>query len=434
MNYKIQRKLFNLETFISLLKFRVYDKAANRKREQIRNKNLRRMIEEAYKIPFYRRRFDEAGVTPEDIKTKEDLTKLPLLTKEEYREWILEEKNKEENKACMIMQTSGSSGKPLEVLNTPFEYAKDVANILRSWLVCGANPFWLKTVTEADNSSETVGYETFIQKLGILRREIVNEDDEEEKIIGFINEYKPNILRMYKSELVRVGIYAKKKHIKMHQPDYYVVLGENVDEISERVLREMYGEGLINLYGCVEAGGIAVRLPGDRDYEVFEDAVALNIYDENNKLTNRGRVIISTLYKNKFPLINYDLNDMAEVEETDRGLIIKEILGRTDDDVVYSDGTSTGWIRLWHIACEQQDLLQIHMIQQSYTSIVIQLVKKDGSSKSKEQIEAELTQKLNTEFLERLTIEYQWLDFIPADENGKTKLIEKNFKDVRKQI
>ncbi len=415
MSYGVQRKLFNVKTFLTFLKFREYDKAANKKREQIRNKNLHKMIEEAYKIPFYRRRFDEAGITPADIRTREDLTKLPVLTKEE-------------NRACMIMQTSGSSGKPLEVLNTPFEYAKDVANILRSWLVCGANPFWLKTITEADDSSETVGYKTFIQKLGILRREIINENDDEQNIINFINEYKPNILRMYKSELVRVGIYAKKKHIKMHKPDYYVVLGENVDEVSERVLREMYGKGLINLYGCVEAGGIAVRRPGNNYYEVFEDAVALNIYDENNKLSDKGRVIMSTLYKNKFPLINYDLKDMAEVEKTDRGLVIKEILGRTDDDVVYSDGTSTGWIRLWHIACEQQDLLQIHMIQKSYSSIVIQLVKDDASSKSEKQIEEELTKELNTEFKGRLEIEYQWLDTIPTDENGKTKLIEKVFK------
>ena len=428
MSYGVQRKLFNVKTFLTFLKFREYDKAANKKREQIRNKNLHKMIEESYKIPFYRRRFDEAGITPADIRTREDLTKLPVLTKEEYRQWMLEEIDKEENRACMIMQTSGSSGKPLEVLNTPFEYAKDVANILRSWLVCGANPFWLKTITEADDSSETVGYKTFIQKLGILRREIINENDDEQNIINFINEYKPNILRMYKSELVRVGIYAKKKHIKMHKPDYYVVLGENVDEVSERVLREMYGKGLINLYGCVEAGGIAVRRPGNNYYEVFEDAVALNIYDENNKLSDKGRVIMSTLYKNKFPLINYDLKDMAEVEKTDRGLVIKEILGRTDDNVVYSDGTSTGWIRLWHIACEQQDLLQIHMIQKSYSSIVIQLVKDDASSKSEKQIEEELTKELNTEFKGRLEIEYQWLDTIPTDENGKTKLIEKVFK------
>ena len=428
MNYKNQRKLFNFASFFALLKFVSYDKASNAKREKIRTENLHKMVEAAYQIPFYRKRFDEAGVVPADIKTKEDLVKLPVLTKEEYRQWMIEEKAKAENEKCMIMQTSGSSGKPLEVLNTPFEYAKDVANVLRSWVLVGANPFFLKTITEMDDSSETVGYKTFIQQLGILRREIVNENDDEETIIKAINAYKPNILRFYKSELVRVGLYAKKHGIKMHQPDYYVVLGENVDELSERVLRECYGGGLINVYGCVEAGSIAVRRIGSKDYEVHEDAVAINIYDDNNQLSNKGRVIMSTLYKNRFPLINYDLKDMAEVEETERGMVIKEILGRVDDDVIYDDGTSTGWIRLWHIACMQQDLLQMHMIQTSYTSIIIQLVKRAECTKTKEQIENALTEELNVEFQGRLAIEYQWMDAIPVDANGKTKLIEKVFK------
>lgn len=50
MSYGVQRKLFNVKTFLTFLKFREYDKAANKKREQIRNKNLHKMIEEAYKI------------------------------------------------------------------------------------------------------------------------------------------------------------------------------------------------------------------------------------------------------------------------------------------------------------------------------------------------------------------------------------------------
>lgn len=427
MNYKMERILFNIEAGISLLRFRRYDKASSLRRKKIRDKNLQKMIKDAYNIPFYRKRFEEAGVKPCDIKTREDLVKLPILTKEEYREWMISEKEKPENKECMIMQTSGSSGKPLEVINTPFEYAKDVANVLRSWFFCGANPIFLKTLTEADTSSETVGYKSFIQKMGILRREIVNEDDEEEKLINYINEYKPDILRFYKSELIRVALYARKHNLSMYKPSYYVVLGENVDELSERILREDYGDGLINLYGCVEAGGIAVRKPGGCDYEVFEDAVAINVYNDEDKLSDNGRIIMTTVYKNKFPLINYDLKDMAEVENTERGLLIKKILGRVDDNVIYEDGSSTGWIRLWHVACMQQDLLQIHMIQTSYTSIIIQLVEKMDSEKTHEDIEDELTKKLNVEFLDRMSIEYQWVDSIPTDANGKTKLIERAF-------
>lgn len=427
MKYKIQRRLFNFEVLLCLICYLLYDIAPSSIRAYIRNRKLRKLIKKAYTIPFYKARFDQAGVRPCDIKTPDDLTKLPVLTKEEYRTWVNQEIEKKENKECMIMYTSGSSGKPLKVINTPFEYARDIANLLRMWIYSGANPVFMKTLTERDDSSETVGYKTLIQRMGIMRREIIDEDDEEETIISFINRYKPDILRFYKSELVRIGLFSKRKGIPLYKPKYYIVLGENVDLLSERTLRECYGDGLINLYGCVEAGGIAVKKPHETNYEVFEDAVIINIYGNDSSLSTKGRVIMTTLYKDTFPLINYDLKDIAEVEETKRGVVIKEILGRTDDDLMYEDGSSTGWIRIWHIACEQQDLLQIHIIQESYKNLIVQCVKNPDSKISESVIEEGLRKGLEKEILGRMTIEFEWLDDIPLDSNGKLKLIEKRF-------
>ena len=427
MNYKIQRRLFNICAFISLIKFRIYDKASDKTRERIRSRKLHKLVSKAYEIPFYRKRFEGAGVTPDDIRTIEDLVKLPLLTKDEYREWVESELSKEDNKGLMVMQTSGSSGKPLKVINTPFEYARDVASVLRSWMFCGANPFFLKTLTENDESSETVGYKTLIQKLGILRREMIDEDDKEENIISFINNYKPDIIRFYKSEMVRVAVYAEKNNLKLHKPQYFVVLGENVDYLSERLLRRNYGEGLINMYGCVEAGIIGVKRPGNGYYDLFEDAVAVNVYNESEELAEKGRLIMTTLYKNKYPLINYDLKDLVEIEQTAKGRIIKEIQGRLDDSIVYNDGDSTGWIRIWHIACKQEDLLQIHVIQDSLTHIVIQCVKRKDSLKKETDIETELRTDLDIEIKGRLEVSFEWKDSIPPDSNGKLKLIEKRF-------
>lgn len=427
MKYKIQRRLFNVCALFSLIQFRFYDKAPGILRGMIRKRNLHRMIANAYRIPFYKQRFDSVGITPKDIKTSEDLIKLPILHKDEYREWVESEIKKNDNSNLMCMQTSGSTGKPLKVINTPVEYARDVANVLRSWIYCGANPFFLKTLTDNDESSENVGYKTFVQRLGILRREMIDEDEDEVKIIDFINKYKPDILRLYKSEMVRIALYAEKKKIKMHKPRFYVVLGENVDMLAEKVLIRNYGSGLINIYGCVEAGVIAAKKPGEAFYELFDDAVAINIYNHQGQLSNSGRVMLTTLYKNRYPLINYDLNDIAEIERTNRGTIIKELYGRLDDNIVYSDGNSTGWIRLWHIVCKQEELLQIHMIQDTLDHVTIQCVKSTESKKTNIEIEDTLRRDLNKEIKGRLKIEFEWKDSIPLDANGKLKLIEKRF-------
>lgn len=56
------------------------------KREELQLERLQEVVKKAYEnVPFYRKRFDDAGVKPEDIKTLEDIQKLPLTTKDDLR-------------------------------------------------------------------------------------------------------------------------------------------------------------------------------------------------------------------------------------------------------------------------------------------------------------------------------------------------------------
>ncbi len=61
------------------------DNRDDRKVQQLYN--LKKLVRHVYEnIPFYRKKFDELGVTPDDIKTIEDIAKLPFTTKDELRE------------------------------------------------------------------------------------------------------------------------------------------------------------------------------------------------------------------------------------------------------------------------------------------------------------------------------------------------------------
>ncbi len=61
--------------------------AEHRDMRQHQLESLRKLVEHVYnKVPFYKKKFDEAGVRPEDIKTLEDIRKLPFTTKYELRE------------------------------------------------------------------------------------------------------------------------------------------------------------------------------------------------------------------------------------------------------------------------------------------------------------------------------------------------------------
>jgi len=64
----------------------VIEKMPRKELEELQLKKLRYTVEIAYKYsPFYRKLYKEAGVSPDDIKTLDDLTKFPFVVKQDLR-------------------------------------------------------------------------------------------------------------------------------------------------------------------------------------------------------------------------------------------------------------------------------------------------------------------------------------------------------------
>ena len=99
------------------LKFVQESKTWSRKQiDAFQNERLRALIKYAYdNVPFYHDEMNSLGLTPEDIQTKEDLSKLPVINKDTIRREGLERfTSKVMPKSQMVMRgSSGSTGQPL---------------------------------------------------------------------------------------------------------------------------------------------------------------------------------------------------------------------------------------------------------------------------------------------------------------------------------
>ena len=73
MSLQIRKKLINATTFWYLLKLDKTMSADPKKSKAIQNKNIHKLMKRAYEIPFYRKRFDENGLTPDDFHCSEVL-------------------------------------------------------------------------------------------------------------------------------------------------------------------------------------------------------------------------------------------------------------------------------------------------------------------------------------------------------------------------
>ena len=427
---KLQKKLTNVNLFFALMQMdrRIGTDLKAEKEKQ--NKNIRKLVRKAYEIPFYRERFKKAGVRPEDIRTSEDLAKLPLLTKDELRAWMKEEAAKPEHKDWYADTTSGSSGIPLTILLSPVEKAWMMANWFRVLLKAGYNPVTGKTMSRVNAHDEHHGeYDTFLQRLGILRRRYVNQYAPEQEVVDCINAYKPDLLYLNKTEFMRIALYCRNNGVKVWHPKFYAPVGEKTDDVARALFKEVFGENLIDSYGSAETGACMLRRPDSDEYVVHNDSFVVNLYDDENRLALEGKVVITPLFKTDMPLINYVIGDRAVSRMEDGIRFITRIEGRMNDFFRYETGEVTTFFEITPVIAHNTDILQIRFIQNDYKTIHVQIVQDmENSSRTKPEIEAHLTEQFLQVMKHPFHFEYEWMDCIPPDPNGKLRMIVCNVK------
>jgi phenylacetate-coenzyme A ligase PaaK-like adenylate-forming protein len=166
-----------------------------------------------------------------------------------------------------------------------------------------------------------------------------------------------------------------------------------------------------------------LRLPGKDYYAVHNDSFVVNVIDDEGKLARRGRVIITPLFKTDLPLINYEVGDRA-VMRTSQGVhFITEVEGRLNDYFRYEDGRVTSFFEVTPVIAHCPDILQIRFIQKSWDLIHVQIVRDQEAKMTEAQLEEYLVTSLNRIFKKPFSFEFEWMQVIPPDPNGKLRMI-----------
>jgi hypothetical protein len=94
-------------------------------------------------VPYYRRRFESAGIQPDDIRTLEDLRRLPITTKNDLRVAGLSEvvDRRADLASCVTLSTSGSIGEPFTAYLTPAEARTRALVQFRTLVTVGFRPW-----------------------------------------------------------------------------------------------------------------------------------------------------------------------------------------------------------------------------------------------------------------------------------------------------
>ncbi len=399
------------------------------------DKSVHDLMEIAYKHPLYRKKFDEYNLHPEDFNTAEDLTNFPTLSKVELRDYMNQECDKLDalnKKNYYVNKTSGSSGYPMKILYSTREKACSNANWIGVLMVHGFNPF-KDCVMAIKGDFIEKHTDSWIQKMGFMRRYIYCALDDIPFLIDRINEHKPALIYAHKSALVRIVLYARNHGIDIYKPKMILSTSELLDPSSYKIITDYFGEILFNSYGAQEVTALTYTNAGapNKHYVMYDTHYFL--VNNGEKLispmtlkqgeTLSGDIVVTGLFKHDFPVINYEIKDEVVVKN-DSGLpYISEIRGRKTDWFLFEDGDRVGFSAFWDVVLLITECEQMRFIQKDYHNIVVQCVQAQGAP-AREEIEkkviAELSKRLKKD---NITYSFDWVDALPVDDNMKIKFM-----------
>ena len=421
----------NFASFWNLLVLNRHD-LCNPAIYQRQNRKLKKLMKRAYQIPFYRKKFEEAGLTPDDIKTRRDLVKFPILTKQEIKEWLTPLIESEQDR-MHIVSTSGSTGTPLKTMVSPGENAFLTANWLRIAMQNGINPFTAKTLALKDPKIVEAGNESIIQKLGILRRKKLPFTAEPDYLVEEFNKYKPDFFYAHKTKLLQMIDYAEKNNITLYHPPVYAVISEMISEQDEKVFRQYLGNNIFTSYGCMETGACTFTPVGSiKKHIITNDTHIINVVNSEGNLDSHGKMFLTNLNFLMYPIINYDVGDNADVYEENGIEFIAKIHGRVNDWICLQDGRKYDYHPFYRAFEGQDKVIHFRIIQEDYSNITIQLVASANITETeKRHIEQDVSDQLKQIIhAEDLVYAFDWRDKIEPDKSGKTRFIVSKVNEV----
>ena len=190
---------------------------------------------------------------------------------------------------------------------------------------------------------------------------------------------------------------------------YIELFGENVSPAAYKSIVDYFNTPTAIMYGAKEVNGIALTCPYGH----------MHILSDNNYLevVDRGKVLITNLHNTVFPIIRYDIGDMAKIKTTpcpcgETGLVIDRILGKSHH-LAYLDKHSGITTSMLKGVIDDVDAIfdyPIIQFQIQYTtnSIVVHLYCKNEYRKWENEIANEFSQKTQQYALQDMTIQFKF--------------------------
>lgn len=315
---------------------------------ELQLKRLKQTVRHCMNAPFYQKKFQERGITPDDIQTLEDVRKLPFTSKEDLRENYPFGLSCVPLKECVrLHSSSGTTGNPTVVLHTQ----KD----LDEWANAVARCLWMVGSRPEDVFQNSAGYGMFTaglgfqygaEKIGMLT--VPAAAGNTTRQIKFIKDFGTTVLHAIPSYASRIYDVMKEEGVDPQRDTQLRVLcigAEPHSEEQRKRIEYQLGVKAYNSYGISEmmGPGVAFECPEQNGLHIWEDYFIVEIIDPvtlepvpNGQL---GELVITTINREAMPLLRYRTRDLTRFLPGEcpcgrHHRRIDRLQGRSDDMII----------------------------------------------------------------------------------------------------
>jgi phenylacetate-CoA ligase len=389
------------------------------------------LVHACQNVPYYRKRFQAAGLNPRAISA-ENWHKVPILTRKALQKnVILSQIIPEQHGEVYVNETSGSTGQPVRIFSTEItQFFFKLLNI-RDCLwhgrnMCGKHAsikFLPKIASQMEGASlpswgfpVDVLYGTGPLVMLDIRHPIKHQ-------LEWLTKHNPDYLLTYPSNLKALIEESLRSGIKLPNLKEVRTISETLTPNLRSLCLDAWGVPLTDAYSSQEFGYIAIQCPEHEHYHVQAESVLLEILNDQGQPCQPGeigRVVLTSLLNYATPLIRYEIRDYVEagpICPCGRGLpVIKRIVGRQRNMLTLPSGAKRWPMVAWSRYQEVAPIRQFQFIQHTVSQIEMRLVAdRELSPEEQSALKSIVQEGLGYPFEIRLTA----LQEIPQGHNGK---------------
>jgi len=389
-----------------------------------------RLLDHAFSsVPFYQRKYAEFGIRRGEIKSPDDLRKLPPLTRAELNSNRQDLRSTKFRGKLIPHATGGSSGEPARFFITTdsFDWRMAASARAYSWSGCRVGDrtlyLWGAPVGEIPTfkAIKTKLFRTF-------RRELIfntfrQTEDFWRRVYESTTTFRPRFIVGYVASLEEFCRFLLRSRLSVPTIEAAIAAAETVLQPTRDLVQEALGVELFNTYGSREFMSMAAECSEHNGLHIHSE----NILLETEWPAEKGpsEILVTDLHNYGMPFIRYRIGDLGVAMHSGpcrcgRGLPrLASVEGRVLDALRTRTGKVVPGIIFPHVFKDIPEIVEFQVEQKDLDDILVLAVLKEPlSSRSHDLIRSEFGKAFEAE----VNIQIRPVDAIPKRPSGKKRV------------